>query len=376
MIISETTLINAYKKAKRWKTAHSKEIQKRLGNELLNLKILYDDLISDKYEIWQPTRYIIQDPVMREIICLPFRDRIVQHLVHQALYPLIEKHAINDAYSNIIWRWNLYGVKRISHFLRSCSCNFTKHCRILKLDIQTFFLTINKEILWQKVQSLISRKYLTGNRYDRPWITKIIHQIIFYDYRNYQDFGSPNLDKLFPYHKSMKSTDWTYWLPLGNLTSQLFANIYLHELDHFVKHKLKIKYYGRYVDDFILIHEDKEYLKQCQKIIEKFLKDNLKLTLHPKKRYLQYYKKWVKFLWVMIYPYYRTLWKRTIYRWNQKMKNLQTQTNPHQSWKSYDGFALHHKNWKLRKKRAIQYHEYELSLFPDSKKWKQVPLFE
>ena len=355
MIISENLLLKAYKKAKRWKQAHSKEIQKRVLNEKQNLKILYNDLISDKYKIWQPTRYIIKDPVMREIICLPFRDRIVQHLVHEALYPLIEKYAIHDAYSNMVWKWNLYWVKRISRFLRSESDNFTKDCWILKLDIQTFFLSINKEILWQKVLKLINRRCRTSNWYDRPWITKIINQIIFYDYRNYQDFGSPKLDKIFPYHKSMKSTDWTYGLPLGNLTSQLFANIYLHELDHFVKHKLKIKYYGRYVDDFVLIHKDKEYLKKCQKVIEKFLKEKLKLTLHPKKRYLQYYKKWVKFLGVMIYPYYRTLGKRTIYRWNQKMTNLKKQTNPRQTWKSYDWFALHHNNWKLRHQWAIQY---------------------
>ena len=244
MFISENLLIKAYKKARRWKQTHSREIQKRIENEWEYLKILYDELISDKYRIWQPARYIIQDPVMREIICLPFRDRIVQHLVHEALYPLIEKHAIHDVYSNMVWKWNLYGVKRISRFLRSGSNNFTKDCRILKLDIQTFFLNINKEILWQKILKLINKRCRTSNRYDWPWITKIIHQIIFYDYRKYLDFSSSKLDELFPYHKSMKSTDWTYWLPLGNLTSQLFANIYLHELDHFVKHKLKVKYYG------------------------------------------------------------------------------------------------------------------------------------
>ena len=373
MFISENLLIKAYKKAKRWKQSHSKEIQKRIENEWENLKILYDDLISDKYKIWQPTRYIVQDPVMREIICLPFRDRIVQHLVYKALYPLIERHAIHDVYSNMVWKWNLYGVKRIYRFLRSGSNNFTKDCRILKLDIQTFFLSINKEILWQKVLKLINKKCRTSSRYDWPWITKIIHQIIFYDYRDYHDVSSPKLNKLFPYHKSMKSTDWTYWLPLGNLTSQLFANIYLHELDHFVKHKLKVKYYGRYVDDFVLIHEDKEYLKRCQKTIENFLKERLKLTLHPKKRYLQYYKKWVRFLWVMIYPHYRALGKRTIYRWNQKMANLKKQTNPRQTWKSYDGFALHHNNWRLRCQRAIQYRAYELSQILEMEKWHLAP---
>ena len=376
MFISENLLLKAYKKAKSWKQSYSREIQKRIANEEMNLKILYDDLISEKYKIWHPTRYVIQDPVLREIICLPFRDRIVQHLVYQAIYPLVEKHAINDAYSNMVWRWNLYGIKRISRFLRSGSNNFTKDCWILKLDIQSFFLNIDKEILWNKVVHLVIKSYRKSERYDRPGIMDIIYQIIFYDYRDYQDMSSTKLDELFPYHKSMKSTDWTYWLPLGNLTSQLFANIYLHELDHFVKHKLKIKYYGRYVDDFVLIHEDREYLKKCQKLIEKFLKEKLKLTLHPKKRYLQYYKKWVRFLWVMIYPHYRALGKRTIYRWNQKMKNLSKQTQPRQSRMSYDWLAKHHQNRKLRQQRAAKFHDYEISLLPDPKKRSQSPLFE
>jgi len=375
MILDEKTFFKAYKKAKRWKALKNRGIKNRVENENENLKILYNELITGKYKISKPTKYLIQDPVMREIICIPFRDRIVQHLIHEALYPLVENQSIHDVYSNMVWRWNLYAVKRISRFMRSCSDNFTKNCRIMKLDIQTFFLTIDKKILWDKVYDLICRKCLVSKRYDWNGLIPIIKETIFKDYRDYDDHSNPKLRGLFPYKKSMDSTDWTYGLPLGNLTSQLFANIYLHEFDAFVKKELWIKYYGRYVDDFVLIHENKEYLLFCYKEIKNFLKEKLRLTLHPKKFYLQHVSKWVKFLWVMIYPYYRTLGKRTIYRANRKMENLSQQSQPRQSRKSYDWLALHHNNRKLRQKWAQQYKDFELSKLPDLQKWHEVPLF-
>lgn len=360
LYIAEKVLQQAYKKAKSWKN-HNKEIQDWINHEETNIQNLYHDLIFDKYKIWKPTMFMIQDPVLREIICVPFRDRIVQHIIHQALYPLVENQAYHDVYSNMVWRWNLYGVKRVSRFLRSCSKNFRQDCRILKLDIQNFFLSINKQILWEKTQKLVSEKYFKSNRYDWPWLMKIINQIIFYDYRDYTDLSIQKLREKFPYRKSMYSSDWTHGLPLGNLTSQLFANIYMHGFDVFVKENLWIQYYGRYVDDFILIHEDKNYLIECREKVREFLQNELKLTLHPKKVYLQHYSKWVRFLWVMIYPHYRTLGRKTIYRANQKMENLDKQKEPYQSRMSYDWLAKHHKNRHLRQNRAIQYRAYELS---------------
>ncbi|MDR0283084.1 MAG: RNA-directed DNA polymerase [Candidatus Peribacteria bacterium] len=187
---------------------------------------------------------------------------------------------------------------------------------------------------------------------------KLIHQTIFKDYRMYQDVSIPRLNQKFPYRKRMQSTNGTHGLPLGNLTSQLFANIYLHCFDLFVKHELHIKYYGRYVDDFILIHHDKKYLIECSHRIKDFLRTKLKLNLHPNKFYLQYYKKGVKFLGVMIYPHYRVLGKRTISRAFQKLKkkNKADQCiDPRQSRMSYDGLAKHHKCYRLRERRKELY---------------------
>lgn len=107
--------------------------------------------------------------------------------------------------------------------------------------------------------------------------------------------------------------NWLIYLkrmPIGNLTSQIFANVYLNALDHYVKHDLSMRYYGRYVDDFVLVHQDREYLRALIPIITDFLMFTLKLTLHPRKIYLQHYSKGVPFLGVIIRPNHISSGKR------------------------------------------------------------------
>jgi hypothetical protein len=125
-----------------------------------------------------------------------------------------------------------------------------------------------------------------------------------------------------PKSKSLFFAKPNCWLPIWNLTSQLFSNVYLSDFDKFIKHKLWIKYYWRYVDDFILIHKDKEYLKILIQKIRDYLKTELWLTLHPKKIYLQHYTKWVLFLWVMIKPHRNYIRKRTIWYFYEKIQKL------------------------------------------------------
>lgn len=346
MDFSYEKLLIAYKKTK--KKVWSSDYEQRKENETQNLQQLYYELCSDSYSVGIPNRFIITDPKLREIIAIPFRDRIVQHLIHDALYPLVESQSFYDIYSNRIWKWTLFWVKRVSHFLKSASENCTRDCRILKLDIQNFFLSIDKNILYEKIVQLIIKKWRTSNRYDWQWIVNVIQHCIFKDYRIFHDHSIPALISRYPFYKSMLSTDWYHGLPLWNLTSQLFANIYMYCFDHRVKHCLKIKRYGRYVDDFILIHRDKEYLKSCLPKIIHFLKSTLQLTLHPNKIYFQHYSKGVKFLWVMIYPYYRILSKKTIGRWLYKLSKKNIPEKSIQVLASYDGFALHHNCFHVR----------------------------
>lgn len=362
MIVSKQQLYTAYKKALRWKST-CPDIIAWKKNEKQNLRQLYYELCTDSYHIGKPTRYIIQDPVMREIIALPFRDRIVQHLINTAFYPLAEQQAIHDVYSNMKKRWTLYGVKRVSRFIRSCSDNYRTESYILRLDIQSFFLSIDKQILYDAVVSLISRNVRKYPDCDRTGMMGLIKQSIFKDYRIFTDVSNVSLDMQYPFRKKMKSTDGMCWLPLGNLTSQLFANIYLHQLDLFVKHDLKIRYYGRYVDDFILIHPSKDYLISCLSQIRDFLYQRLHLTLHPHKIYLQSIHKGVRFLGVMIYPYHRVLAKRTIGRAFAKLSSYGYGLLPSSQWQhvdisqwqwyqsrmSYRGLVMHHDCRRVRK---------------------------
>ena len=111
------------------------------------MKQLYDDLCDETYAISRRRRYIIQDPVVREIIVLAFRDRVVQHLVHGYIAPLREKRFIYDSYSNRIGKGTLAGIQRVDHFMRSCSHNYTRDCYVMKLDMQSCFLSVDRDIL-------------------------------------------------------------------------------------------------------------------------------------------------------------------------------------------------------------------------------------
>ena len=111
------------------------------------MRALYRDLCTETYVIGSTRRYIIQDPVVREIIVLSFRDRIVQHLVHEYLYPVRDRRFIYDSYSNRKGKGTLAGVQRVDHFMRSCSHNYTQDCYVMKCDIQSCFLSVNRQIL-------------------------------------------------------------------------------------------------------------------------------------------------------------------------------------------------------------------------------------
>lgn len=353
MNLSYSDLENSYYRSRKWKRK-KREIIQWEENEENNMKELYDDLCKDKYIISPTKRYIIKDPVVREIIVLSFRDRIVQHLVHSYIYPLRDKWFIHDSYSNRLNKWTLTGIKRLDQFMRSCSMNYKKDCYIMKCDIQSCFLSVDKNILREII---INKMWNIDVLRDKTWVLNIINKIIFHDYCKWCiDYTTSYQRWLFPYHKSLLFVPKTQWMPLGNLTSQLFANIYLNELDQFIKHILKIRYYVRYVDDFVLLHHDKNYLLECHEKIKNFLSERLKMTLHPNKLYIQHYKKWVKFLWVMIYPYYRVVWKRIISNWFKRITDKNNSGEKrYQSLMSYNGCGVHHKCYRLRQQWMSSY---------------------
>ena len=303
-------IFQAYYDARRnkRKTINALAFEKHLEAYLFQL---IDEISTYNYEIQRSICFIINKPVKREIFAADFRDRVVHHFLYNHIAPLYENVFIEDSYSCRINKGTHYGIKRINQFIKECSKNYTQDCYVLKLDIKGYFMAMNKDILHNKVKSLLLRNKADLN-FDLNIALYLLEKVIFNDPRiNCKIKGSKSDWKGLPPSKTMFHSKENCGLPIGNLTSQLFGNVYLNEFDHWIKNELNIQYYGRYVDDFVLIHPDKEYLKSLIPKISNFLLSNLQLTLHPNKIYLQHYTKGVQFLGAKIKPYRIYIGNRT-----------------------------------------------------------------
>ena len=332
-----------------------------------NLFELYEEIKSGKYKISRSICFISFDPVQREIFAGDFRDRIIHHLIYNYISPFFERLFIHDSYSCRTGKGTSYGIKRLNHFIRSCSRNYARDCYILKLDIKGYFMSIDRSLLYQKIEKTLER-FQEKADFDVDLVSSIIRKIVFHDPTKYciikgrkEDwFGLPKSKSLFYAGKNKG-------LPIGNLTSQLFGNVYLDDFDHFMKYKLGIKYYGRYVDDFVIVHSDKEYLKSIIPLLREYLQTHLFLELHPKKIYLQHFSKGVNFLGAIIKPYRIYIRNRTkgnfykkIQYWNNFLKEKQYILNKKDlsqflsSINSYLGMLQRYNTYKLRKKMLLQ----------------------
>lgn len=264
---------------------------------------LYYDLKNNKYELSRSIAFIVNHPVKREVIAASFRDRIIHHLIFNYINPVFEASFINDSYSCRKGKGTSYGIKRLQHFIRSCSDNYQKNCYILKLDLSGYFMSINRNILYKIIEDKLMKKNIKYN-FDVFLVLDLIKKTIFNNcIGNCLVKGDLKDWSSLPINKSLFCAKKDCGLPIGNLTSQLFSNIYLSNFDNFVKRNLRFKYYGRYVDDFIIVDKDKEKLKKAILDIDKYLKENLYLKLHPKKIYLQNFSHGVDFLGAVIGPY-------------------------------------------------------------------------
>jgi RNA-directed DNA polymerase len=347
---------SAYETMKRWKSNKHTLIAFDINNEKEILQ-LYDELIHEKYHTNPYTCFLIHDPVPREIFAPHIRDRIVHHFIYKQINPILESLFLDKSYACRKEKWTHYAIQHIKKMIRSVSDNHTQEARIIKCDIFSYFMSINKNILSSLVKTILDNNK-DNLKYPLAWLINIIQTIIMDDPTlHYHRIGNNEQRDDFPKHKSLFASKSGTGLPLWNLTSQLFANIYLHELDIFVMQTLGIKHYGRYMDDFVLMHTDKAYLQNCIKQIECFLYERLQLQLHPNKRYFQPAKHGVTFCWVQIRPYHIFPRKRTIGR--RKKKNNEWKSHPPESYKeweqfrstcnSYLGMMKHRSTYRLRK---------------------------
>lgn len=258
-----------------------------------NLVDLYHDLRNGDYKVGQSIAFIVTRPKIREVWAADFRDRIVHHIIYNAISVSFHKRFIRDTYACIPERGTHDGLRRVSGFARSITQNWSQPAYFLKADVANFFNSINRYILL----------FLLEKNIHEEWLRILIRQVALHDPRNnYAPRSSRLLFERVPPHKSLFNTSDGIGLPIGNLTSQFFANVYLNELDQFIKHSLKVNYYGRYVDDMILFHEDPYILNFWYKEIDDFLKSKLELHLHPNKKHINLADKGIDFTGFIIKP--------------------------------------------------------------------------
>lgn len=329
-----------------------------------NLFELCDEILERRYVPRSSICFVVDKPVKREVFAADFRDRIIHHFIYNYISPLFEKRFINDSYSCRKGKGIHYGVKRADGFVRKCSLNYTRDCYILKLDIQGYFMSMNKTILYQKVRDELVKRAAQCN-FDLPLVMYLLEQTIFSDPTKACRRRGKSTDWTnIPRSKSLFHTSRECGLPIGNLTSQLFGNVYMNAFDNYVKHDLKMKYYGRYVDDMIFVHEDKEYLKTVLVKTKEFLWEDARLRVHPNKIYLQHYTKGVGFIGAYIKPrriYISDRTKGSFYEMICIQNKVVEKTPTHEQIKefvakmnSYLGLTRHYATYNLRKKMVFE----------------------
>lgn len=240
-----------------------------------NLIALREALLDRTYRPGRSVCFFATRPKLREIFAADFRDRVVHHLLVDYLERIWEPVFIHDSYACRKGKGVHAGVRRLQRFLRQVTGNGSRRAWYLQLDIHNYFMRIDKDVLFG---------LLAAKRMDEAalWLT---HLLVYHDCTaDYVMRGNPALIEAMPAHKTLFRAAPCKGLPIGNLNSQFFANVYLNGLDQFVKHELKCRHYLRYCDDFILLSTDREQLVAWRGLIETYLADTLKLALNPKER--------------------------------------------------------------------------------------------
>lgn len=327
---------------------------------------LWNDLNSLNYEIGKSIVFCVTKPVHREVFAADFRDRIIHHLLIKRIEPIIEEEFIEDSYSCRVGKGTDYGIRKCRDYIKEATNNYQEEWFVVKCDLKAFFMTINKERLEQKLFTFYDKRFKYKDKRDLEFIKYLTHLVVMNEPQN-NCIRKQSIDHWdgLPKDKSLFSCTKGFGIPIGNLTSQIFANLYLSDFDHFVKETLGIKYYGRYVDDFFILckttAEATEIVRKCR--------DYLKsegVNLHPKKLYIQPATRGVKFIGAVIKPnriYISNRTKGNMYATIKKFHDaihkrldnggeLSFRDMEHivGSLNSYVGFLVHYATYNIRKK--------------------------
>ena len=359
-------LFEAYFECRRTKRNSKSALQFELDYEH-NLVELCDDINEGRYRISPSIAFVVRRPKLREVFAADFRDRIVHHYVIRRLNPLFERLFINDSYSCRTGKGTLYGIRRIARFMDECSHGYTKDAYVLKLDIRGFFMHIDKALLERKLCQFIEEQYFGR---DKHIVMRLCSQIVANDpTQGCIIHGTRNDWEGLPCDKSLFHVGAGLGLPIGNLTSQLFANFYMDGFDKYVTEGLGFKHYGRYVDDFVLISDDRDRLKSSVPLLRRFLSERLHLELHPDKVYLQPCRHGVKFTGAVVKRGCLYVGNRTVgYCWvgitrhNAVAVSHRPTTDEVAAFRStvnsYFGLMRHYRSWNIQRRMKRHFSPY------------------
>ncbi len=293
-IVSAENLFLAWDEFKRGKGRKTDvaTFELKLEQNIFNLR---RDLLGRNYRHGSYSGFYIRDPKLRHIHKASVRDRVLHHGMFRVLSPVFDPTFIPTSFSCRLGKGNHKGTRALAEMLRAESRNNTRACWALKCDVRKYFDSVDHDILLEILGRRIKDK-------DAMWLLREI-------------VGS---------YPSANAGGGSKGIPIGNLTSQLFANVYLNELDQFVKHVLKVKHYARYTDDFVIVSHNKSHLEKILPRLKSFLAEKLALVLHPDKVSIRKYRQGADFLGYVVLPHNIAVRTRTKKRMFRKMAERAT----------------------------------------------------
>lgn len=272
------------------------------------------ELGEHSYRPGRSVCFFSEKPKLREIFAADFRDRIVHHILVDYLETIWEPVFIHDSYACRRNKGIHQGVARLQKFIRQVTANSSRRAFYLQLDIKNYFMSLDKDILFAMIKKRCPDP-------EALWLSELL---IFHDCTINPVFkGDPRLGERLPPHKTLFHAPSGKGLPIGNLNSQFFANVYLNSLDQFVKHDLKCRCYLRYCDDFVLLAKEREQLEGWERELKGFLAEKLKLELNPNARQLQPLSNGINFLGYIVRADYRLVRRRVVGNLREKLEKFE-----------------------------------------------------
>ena len=331
-----------------------------------NLTELRDALWDRTYKPAPSSCFIIERPKKREVFAAQFRDRVVHHLYYNYTHEIYERTFIADSYSCVPERGTHYGINRLASHIRKASHNYTRKCYVMKLDIRGYFMHIDRQRLLEIATATLQKMAQKTDGIDIDFLLWLTREIILLDpNENCHIVGSEEdwigLDPA----KSMRFVNTGKGMPIGNLTSQLFSNVYLNVFDQFMKRELHCKHYGRYVDDAYVVSTDKAWLLSLVPDVQRFLSERLGLSLHMGKLIVTDIKYGVEFLGAFVKPYRTYASNDCLRRMERNIRNMHTNDADavYRSINSFLGVLCHHKTYHIRRAMFLKKKFMKVSTF-------------